>query len=215
MSGDHLERFFAAIDDGIEKAELFHSNDLKTRKRDKAMLFACYQLGLRSAECCGLTTRSYEPRADRPELGDFGFFHIFGKGDKYRTVHSLDPLLTEVLNWYMAEVRPLFMSIKTANVTALFLSERGLPISDDQLGGGYKRILEEAGLTEFGYTLHCLRHTYVTDAEQLIGLGAVKDQVGHAFMATTEGYYRKDPMSIAASINAGIDKTINLRKPKE
>lgn len=215
MSGDHLERFFATMDEGIERAEIFHSNDLKTRMRNKAMLFTTYDLGLRSAETCGLTTRSFEPRDDRPELGDYAFFHIFGKGDKYRTVHSLDPLLTDVLNWYMADVRPLFTSIKTANVNALFLSERGLPISDDQLRRAFNQIIEEAGLTEFGYTLHCLRHTYVTDAETLIGLGAVKDQVGHVFLSTTEGYYKKDPKSIATSINNCIDKTINLRKTKE
>lgn len=215
LTQPHLDLFFATIDVGIENAELFHSKEFRTRQRDKAMLYLYYSLGLRRAEGCDLTTRSYEPRADRPELLDFAVWHIFGKGSKYRTVMALDPLLADVMNWYITDIRPLFLSIKTANVDALFISERGGPLSDDQIDRAFKTIIEEAGLTQYGYTLHCLRHTYVTDAEKVIGLDAVQQQVGHVHKATTEGYYHVDPTSVSNQINAGIDKTINLRNAKK
>ena len=120
-------------------------------------------------------------------------------------------LLTDVMNWYMTDVRPHFLSIKTANVDALFISERGNPLSDDQLERAFKTIVNEAGLTLYDYSLHCLRHSYVTDAESVIGLDAVQHQVGHVYRATTEGYFHIDPKSVSNQINAGIDKTINMR----
>ena len=211
----HLDLFFDTIDIGIEDAERFHSKEFRTRQRDKAFLFLVYDLGLRRFEGCNLTTRSYEPRVDRPELGEFAVWHVFGKGDKYRSVKTVDPLLTDVMNWYVNDIRPHFLSIKTTNVDALFISERGNPLSDDQLDRAFKTIIEEAGLTPYGYTLHCLRHSYVTDAEQVIGLDAVQQQVGHVFRATTEGYYHTDPTSVSNQINAGIDRTINMRNTKK
>lgn len=211
FTDEHLDKFFNTIDEGIEEAQRFNSKDLRSRMRDKAILFAVYSLGLRRQECCDLTIRSFEPRNDRPELGDYAFFHIYGKGSKYRSVANLDPLLASVMDWYVTEVRPQYLSIKTANIYALFLSERGLPISDDQLESGFNRILVEANLADFGYTLHCLRHTYVTHATPIIGLDAVQGQVGHVFRSTTESYYHTDPKSISNQINVGINKTINLR----
>ncbi len=215
FTDDHLDLFFDAIWQGIQEARAFNGKDQYSRERDQAMLYLCYALGLRREEDCSLTIRSFEPNPERPEFGDYGIWHIFGKGNKYRVVHAIDVRIRDVMEWYLSEVRPAFISIKTSNVDALFLSERGNPVSDDQLERGFRRAVEEAGLLEYGYTLHCLRHTYVSNATPIIGMDAVQAQVGHTFRATTEGYYHSDPKSIANQLNAGIDRTMKQTTHKK
>ncbi len=212
ITAEHMDLIFSTMRFGIQEAADFKGKDLHSRERDMPMIYLCYALGLRREECCSLTIRSYEPNSAQPEFGNYGIWHIFGKGDKYRTVYAIDPLIVEVMDWYLESVRPKFLSIKTANCDALFLSERGLPVSDDQLDRGFRRILDEAGLMEFGYSLHCLRHSYVSEAAPLIGLSATQEQVGHKFQATTQGYCHTEPKSIDNQINKGIDRIIKTRK---
>lgn len=99
ITAEHMDLIFSTMRFGIQEAADFKGKDLHSRERDMPMIYLCYALGLRREECCSLTIRSYEPNSAQPEFGNYGIWHIFGKGDKYRTVYAIDPLIVEVMDW--------------------------------------------------------------------------------------------------------------------
>ena len=146
--------------------------------RDRAMLETIYATGLRVSELVNLKLH---------EVGmNEGVLRVFGKGSKER----LAPLGEEALDWigrYLQEARPALLAGKRSD--ALFLSQRGAPMSRQMFWNLVKRYALRAGIDPARLSPHVLRHAFAT---HLLNHGAdlrvVQLLLGHADISTTQIY---------------------------
>jgi len=145
--------------------------------RDRALLELFYSSGLRVSELAGLTLQQVDL--------DNGFLRVFGKGAKERVV-PVGGRAAEALGAYLVAGRPAFVKSRTGS--ALFLSERGGPLSRKTLWVIVQKYAAKAGI-ERGVKPHQLRHSF---ASHLLGGGAdlrsIQEMLGHANLATTQIY---------------------------
>lgn len=145
--------------------------------RDRALLELFYASGLRVSELAGLLLQQVDL--------DNGYLRVFGKGAKERVV-PVGGKAVEALRIYLAAGRPAFVKDKTGS--ALFLSERGGPLSRKTLWYLVQKYAATAGITR-GVKPHQLRHSF---ASHLLGGGAdlraIQEMLGHANLATTQIY---------------------------
>jgi integrase/recombinase XerD len=145
--------------------------------RDRALLELFYSSGLRVSELAGLTLSQLDL--------EHGFLRVFGKGSKERVV-PVGGRAAEALRIYIASGRPTFVKAKTGS--AIFLSERGGPLSRKTLWYLVQKYAAAAGITR-GVKPHLLRHSF---ASHLLGGGAdlraIQEMLGHANLATTQIY---------------------------
>jgi len=149
--------------------------------RDRAMLELMYGSGLRVSELMTLKTTDVDltARLVRP----------FGKRSKERQA-PLGDSAADLLMRYLAEARPSLAN--SASATALFLGERGEPMTRAHFWGSIKRYAEQAGIRK-RVTPHTLRHSFAT---HLLAGGAdvraIQEMLGHASVQTTQRYTRVD-----------------------
>lgn len=145
--------------------------------RDRALLELFYASGLRVSELAGLMLQQVDL--------ENGYLRVFGKGSKERVV-PVGGKAVEALKLYLAAGRPTFVKGKTGS--ALFLSERGGPLSRKTLWYLVQKYAAAAGITR-GVKPHQLRHSF---ASHLLGGGAdlraIQEMLGHANLATTQIY---------------------------
>lgn len=145
--------------------------------RDRALLELFYSSGLRVSELAGLAIQQVDL--------DNGYLRVFGKGSKERVV-PVGGRAIEALRVYLEAGRPSFVRARTGS--ALFLSERGGPLSRKTLWVIVQKYAVRAGL-ERGVKPHQLRHSF---ASHLLGGGAdlraIQEMLGHANLATTQIY---------------------------
>lgn len=175
------------IDLEIRLADQQFSKALVTLQRNKALVCVVLELGLRADEALGLNTDCFEANPDHPELGDFGMVRVFGKGSVWRLVPVLNPVTSEVLQWYLENVRPRLLRKSPFDTKAVFLSERGTRLAYSSFHRAFRLLLDAAGLPR-ELVIHCLRHTSVS--KDGLGLSAESTRIrhGHVFQATTQGY---------------------------
>ena len=147
--------------------------------RDRAMLEVRYATGLRVSEIIGL-------RPGDVDL-DVGLLKCLGKGRKERLV----PLGSTACGWvrrYLADVRGALGKGRGASSPALFLSQRGGPLSRMGLWGIVRRHAGTAGV-QATLTPHVLRHSFATHLlENGADLRALQAMLGHADISTTQIY---------------------------
>ena len=150
--------------------------------RDRAMLEVAYGCGLRVTELVSLQLNDLELEE--------GFIRCCGKGGKERLV----PLGKEARRWveiYLGQARPVYC--RRANEPALFLSQRGSPMTRQWFGKCLKRYAASAGTDVNKVSPHVLRHCFATHLlEGDADLRAVQAMLGHARIATTEIYTHVD-----------------------
>lgn len=96
-------------------------------------------------------------------------------------------------------------------------SERLFPIKEHALREHFQNVLKESGLYGMGFTIHSLRHTYVTRcAENNVNRHVTQKWVGHSTPDMTENVYthvnddfEKEEI---AKFNKGVNDTINQEK---
>lgn len=145
--------------------------------RDRAMLELFYSSGLRVSEVSSL-------RLQQLDL-DQGFIRVLGKGSKERLVPVGERAIM-ALNSYIQSGRPFFVKPKTGS--AVFLSERGQPISRKTIWVIVKGHAVRAGISQ-KINPHMLRHSFATHL--LAGgadLRAIQEMLGHADISTTQIY---------------------------
>lgn len=146
----------------------------RTGHRNRALLALLWRCGLRVSEA-----RSLEPRDVDLKRGTVRVRH--GKGDRSRTV-GLDALASGALEAWL-RVRP-------AGGTALLCTLDGAALYSSYPRNLLKRLARRAGIDKRVHP-HGLRHAY---AVELVQEGAsvvfVRDLLGHASIATTDGYLR-------------------------
>jgi site-specific recombinase XerD len=107
--------------------------------------------------------------------------YIIGKGDKERYVHLNDICKNALKDWLA--VRP------KVNSSALFISEQGNRISTQAIQKIVKETLSKAKINNKKLSTHKLRHTCATLLlEKGADISAIKDQLGHEDIKTTQIY---------------------------
>lgn len=176
----------------------------KSVKRDFAIATLFLNCGMRLSELCGIDLRDLDD--------SLRSLRVFGKGAKERIVY-LNQSCKDALQDYLA-VRSLNLDEKTAAQPALFLSSRGLRISDKTVQWMIGKYLKIAGLESKGYSVHKLRHTAATLMYQSgnVDVRVLKDILGHEQLNTTQIYTH---ISDAQMENAMEQNPLsNLKPPK-
>ncbi len=149
--------------------------------RDRAILELFYSSGLRVSELGGLLLQQVDL--------ENGFIRVFGKGSKERVV-PVGRQAATALTDYLVSGRPHFVRTRTGS--ALFLSERGGPLSRQMLWVLVKKYAQRAGIDK-PVKPHLLRHSFATHL--LAGgadLRAIQEMLGHANISTTQIYTAVD-----------------------
>lgn len=183
-----------AIGDDQARALLAAPNGTTLKAfRDRAILAALLYHGLRRAELCALRLVDLQERRGVRHL------RVLGKGSKVRYV-PLHPAAADAIAAYLEmagrsddKAAPLFQPVSNNTRGA------GKPITPD---GVYRVLVKYAGMVGIdveGFGPHALRATAITNAlENDADLRRVQDWVGHANIATTRMYDRRQPLTEAS-----------------
>jgi integrase/recombinase XerC len=159
--------------------------------RDATLLKVAYSFGLRRTETRMLDIADFGPNPHGSEFGEYGVVYVRhgkaknGSPPKRRSVLTVWPWTTEIVEQWFSEVRPLF---GVDNNPAAWPSERGPRIGPEVLNHRLSAYRDALGLDPT-LDFHSLRRSYVT---HLIEDGwdprFVQDQVGHEHASTTSIY---------------------------
>lgn len=166
LTHDEVDRLLAAPSGGDHFA-----------LRDRAILELFYSSGLRISEVGALLLQQLDLEG--------GLLRVFGKGSKERIV-PVGSRAAAALSDYLTSGRSHFVKARTGS--ALFLSERGGPLSRKTLWVLVKKYAARAGISK-NVKPHLLRHSFATHL--LSGgadLRAIQEMLGHADIATTQIY---------------------------
>jgi site-specific recombinase XerD len=159
-----------------EPRAVLADDPVEIRLRDAAVLELLYGSGLRVGEVCSLSP-------DDLDLGR-GRARVLGKGGKTRMVPLSDPAVTALRAW-LDRGRPVLLGAGEPGtpVATVFLNRRGRPLTPRDL----RRLLDRHALAPTHP--HALRHTFATHLlDGGADLRAVQELLGHADLATTQGY---------------------------
>lgn len=186
-----LQALFDYADDRVVAVRASGRKGWVAAFRDATLFKLTYAYGLRRREAAMLDVVDFTTNPAAPELGAFGTLAVRhgkamrGSPPRRRQVATVMPWAVEVLQEYLAVVRPLFGQ---PGHPALFLTERGQRISARQVDDRFAQYRHGAGLPA-ELTPHCLRHSYVSHlVEDGVDPVFVQRQVGHSWSATTAGY---------------------------
>jgi integrase/recombinase XerD len=140
----------------------------------RAVILGAYA-GLRCMEMCAVTTDDI----------NHGTLRIFGKGRKYRTV-PIGPVLAEELD-----------GTKPGH---LLVGARGKPLDPRVLTQMQRPAWDALGLGKH-ITLHSFRHWFATSLiESGADIRVVQELLGHASVATTQGYTAVTSQRLSAAV---------------
>jgi site-specific recombinase XerD len=211
---EEIAKFFDALDAAIVEAMEFRSKDLRPLQRDKVAFYVMYVLGARIGEVRALNVGSFEMNPRFPEFGDFGFVRVWGKGSrgsgpKMRTVMVDHKDLPPLLEWYMSEIRPIFLENGHPNEDALFLSERGQRLAISTLENRFQHAVSLANLEGLNLTPHCMRHSSLTHTRLNVSLESVRLKAGHVYTATTQVYLHLGDEHVQQEMGRAIEAQIS------
>jgi integrase/recombinase XerD len=183
-----------------ETAALIESIDVRTPLglRDRAMLEVLYGAGLRVSELVRLPLAALDRRA--------GVLRVTGKGRRDRLVPLGAPALEALAAW-LADGRPRFARAARTAGDAVFLSQRGAPMTRQNFFARLRALARAAGLPAARVSPHVLRHAFATDLlEGGADLRVVQTLLGHADLATTQIYTHVS--------RARLRETVEARHPR-
>ncbi len=185
-----------------QSIDLLRAVDGPNKERDYCILTLFLNCGMRLAELCSLNYTDIKPD---------GSMKILGKGNKERIVYLNDACI-EAIAQYM-KVRPND-KIVAKDKNALFISNRGLRISNKTVQHIVKTFLEKAGLGGQGYSTHKLRHTAATLMYQQgnVDIRILKDILGHANLGTTQIYTHVSDTQVQDAFKANPLANIKPKK---
>ncbi len=185
LTYEEVQALFDAADGRVEQIRARGRKGALTAMRDSALLKAFYAYGLRRREMCGLDLADLRRNPKAPGYGRYGALFVrWGKSSngsppKRRTVFTVPEMdwIVEVLDRYLAEVRPRF---EVGNHPALWVSERCGRLSKRSANEAFETARDAAGLPS-ELDLHSLRHSMITHLVEFdYPERFVQDQAGHA-----------------------------------
>ncbi len=172
MPPEAVLALLAAADDGIP-----YTTQIKAalNLRDRAMIYLLYATGVRVSELISVELSKCDTEAC--------LVRVMGKRSKERMI-PFAPIAGEIIHEYITHARPLLKP----NSPALFLSERGQPLTRQAFWQLLKKLAQIAGISAELHP-HMLRHTFATDLlKSGMNLRSVQMLLGHADLQTTEIY---------------------------
>lgn len=199
----------------LEQAlELLNAVDTSAQERDYCIITLFLNCGMRLSELVGINFQDIQGNTLR----------LFGKGNKERIIYINDACINAIERYL--EVRRQQKGIKDKN--ALFLTRSGTRIGTRRVEKIVEEVLQKAGLSNQGYSVHKLRHTAATLMYQYgqVDIRILKDVLGHANLGTTEIYthisnqqmedaMKKSPLSNVKPKNKSPDRPDKKEKAAE
>ena len=153
---------------------------LALQARDRAMILLMYATGTRVSECVGLKTTQLDQQAMA--------VHVVGKGSKARWI-PVAPEAFKLVASYLEHFRPTLNPMNDA----LFLNQRGGPITRQAFWELLKKLGSQAGIPE-NLSPHTLRHSFATHLLQNgMNLRSLQMLLGHSDLSTTQVYTHITP----------------------
>lgn len=220
LSPEQIASMDQAYCAAIRAAAASHSKSLLPLQRDRVMFHLCIHFALRVSEL--VTVRlsdfrgSHDPQMAR--FGNFGVLTVTGKNDVTGSVPMREPMIHNLLRWYLAEIRPkLLLRRKDANngtcsfggkdyrtAELLFPSERGAVVEPNQIRKRLKQMAMNAGTITQKITPHVLRHTGCTLMVPIYSPEIAQKYMRHKNLYTTLGYYHPSPLKAGNEVNAAL-----------
>ena len=171
-----------------ESSSLIRSlNSLRTI-RNRAIFFLMLGCGLRRAEVCDLKLKQVSIKNKSAK--------IIGKGNKERTIYFPTAVLEVLKNWLDArslnkeEIDAGFVFGRIDNRQRLHLD---IPLDPSSITRIVEKLVSETDNLEGRLTPHDLRRTFATRLiSKNVDIVEVQKLMGHASVATTGNYVRKD-----------------------
>ena len=164
-----------------------NKNSLRTI-RNRAIFFLMLGCGLRRAEVCDLKLKQVSIKNKSAK--------IIGKGNKERTIYFPTALLEVLKNWLDArslnkeEIDAGFVFGRIDNRQRLHLD---IPLDPSSITRIVEKLVSETDNLEGRLTPHDLRRTFATRLiSKNVDIVEVQKLMGHASVATTGNYVRKD-----------------------
>ncbi|MFT3995243.1 MAG: site-specific tyrosine recombinase XerD [Dysgonomonas sp.] len=168
----------------LEEIELLLSVidlSIKEGQRNRAILEVLYGCGLRISELTKLRFSDL--------FFDEGFIKVEGKGSKQRLVPISHTAINEIQKYLIYRSQ---IEVKKGYENALFLSNRGTPISRIMVFHFIKQYAMEAGIKKT-ISPHTFRHSFATHLlEGGANIRAIQLMLGHEKITTTEIYTHMD-----------------------
>jgi integrase len=147
---------------------------VKASTRDRAMIMLLLRTGMRIGELLRI-------RVSDVNMGEQKILIYEGeKNQRGRVVYFSDDAKMAVAAW---------MKERKQGMELLFYGPKGKVLSYPAARMMFVKYLEEAGLSQKSYTLHCLRHTYATDLiNARMPLECLEKLLGHSRLDVTRRY---------------------------
>jgi len=150
--------------------------NVKAPPRDRAMLLVLLRTGMRIGEL--LNTKVCDINLKERKI----MIYEGLKNRRGRVVYFSDDARDALRSWFKE---------KDTKTEVVFYGHKGSPLSYPAARMIFVKYLKKAGLTDKGYTLHCLRHTY---ASELLNAGmrleCLERLMGHTSLEVTRRYAR-------------------------
>ena len=144
--------------------------------RDLAMILLLLRTGMRIGELLSTRVSDIQLKEKRIDIFEAQ------KNRIGRVVYYCDDAALALKDW---------LEIRDDQQVYLFYGRKGKPLTYETARGRFKHLLEQAGLGDKGYTLHCLRHTF---ASELLNAGmrleCLQPLLGHKSVEVTRIYAR-------------------------
>jgi integrase/recombinase XerC len=191
LTREECQALFDYADEQVERAVRLGRKGALTAYRDATVLKAIYAWGLRRNEASKLDRNDWYRNPKAPELGRFGMVHVrYGKrsrgsAPKRRMVPSVMPWAVEVVQDYLANIRPRF---GMADHPAMWVTERGSRLQPREIDDRFAAYRDALGMDP-SLCPHCLRHSFITHlTEDGADPKFVQEIAGHRFASTTAIY---------------------------
>ena len=186
-----LQVLFDYADEQVARKRALGRKGWLSAFRDATIFKVAYGYGTRRSETRMLDVADFGRNPDGKEFGDYGICYVrYGKArpgsePKRRSVLTVRPWTSEVLEQWFTEIRPVF---GLDDNPAAWPSERGLRVGPAQLNKRLSAYRDALGMDP-ALDFHSFRRSYVT---HLIEDGwdprFVQEQVGHDHASTTSIY---------------------------
>ncbi len=193
LSRAELQALFDVADDRFDRIRDRGAKGALAALRDSQLIKTAYAWGLRRREVLGLDLADLHSSPHAPQWHGYAILHVrWGKASaggppRRRSVHALPEFSWAVdgLRSWVEDARERFSP--GAN-TALWPNERGMRVGARYIDSRFAQLREEAGLPK-ELTMHCLRHSYITDStEHGYAQRFLSDQAGHSYASSTQIY---------------------------
>lgn len=177
----NLEQTQSLLDSSLRTKESDYKYSEKLEKslsiRNYCILILFLNCGMRLSELQGLNFEDIDLQERT--------LRVIGKGNKERTIYLNDACI-DALQHYLAVRLPADSAFKSA----LFISRQGNRLSRSMIQHMIKQTLSEAGLANYKFSVHKLRHTAATLMYQFghVDIRSLQEILGHESVATTEIY---------------------------